>query len=78
MLENGKRIPGLKIDHPRQLAFMHALIRFAHIAAGSQFYTRDLHSHVAEALGTTTAEYALASLRYAMSKLRSNGRIKKG
>src|SRR5215469_6046778 len=29
----GKRIPGLKLDHPRQLALMHALVRFAHIAA---------------------------------------------
>ena len=33
----GRRIPGLKIDHPRQLALMHALVRFAHIAAGSTF-----------------------------------------
>jgi hypothetical protein len=29
----GTRIPGLKLDHPRQLALMHALVRFAHIAA---------------------------------------------
>jgi hypothetical protein len=29
----GKRIPGLKLDYPRQLALMHALVRFAHIAA---------------------------------------------
>ena len=29
-LPNGKRIPGLKLDHPRQLALMHALVRFAH------------------------------------------------
>ena len=27
--------PGLKLDHPRQLALMHALVRFAHVAAGS-------------------------------------------
>jgi hypothetical protein len=26
-LTNGKRIPGLKLDHPRQLAVMHALVR---------------------------------------------------
>jgi len=25
----GKRIPGLKLDHPRQLALMHAVVRFA-------------------------------------------------
>jgi hypothetical protein len=77
VMDNGKRIPGLKLDHPRQLAVMHALVRFANIAAGSQFYTRDLHSHVAEALGTTTAEYTLPSLRYDMSKLRAKGLIKK-
>jgi len=27
----GKRIPGLKLDNPRQLALMHALVRFAQI-----------------------------------------------
>ena len=26
----GKLIPGLKLDHPRQLALMHGLVRFAH------------------------------------------------
>jgi hypothetical protein len=77
VMENGKRIPGLKIDHPRQLAVMHALVRFANIAAGSQFYTRDLHSHVAEALGKSTDQYTLGSLRYDMSKLRAKGLVKK-
>ena len=33
-LPNGKRIPGLKIDHPRQLALMQTLVRFSGIAAG--------------------------------------------
>jgi hypothetical protein len=33
----GKRIPGLKLDHPWQLALMHALVRFAHVAAGNTF-----------------------------------------
>jgi hypothetical protein len=37
ILSNGKRIPGLKLDHPRQLAVMHSLVRFAHIAAGGRF-----------------------------------------
>jgi hypothetical protein len=35
----GKRIPGLKLDHPRQLALMHAVVRFAHIAGGNAFTT---------------------------------------
>jgi len=77
VLENGKRIPGLKLDHPRQLAVMHALVRFANIAAGNQFRTPDLHSHVAEALGVTTEQYPLGSLRYDMSKLRAKGLVKK-
>ena len=39
ILPGGKRIPGLKLDHPRQLALMHALVRFAHVAAGNSFRT---------------------------------------
>ncbi len=77
VLPNGKRIPGLKIDNPRQLAVMHALVRFANIAAGSQFSTRDLHRHVAEALGVTMDQYTLGSLRYDLSKLRAKDLVKK-
>ncbi len=33
VLRCGKRIPGLKLDNARQLALMHALVRFAYIAA---------------------------------------------
>ena len=36
----GKRIPGLRLDHPRQLALMHALVRFAHVAAGNSLPLR--------------------------------------
>ena len=77
VLAKGKRIPGLKIDNSRQLAVMHALVRFANIAAGSQFSTRDLHSHVAEALGLTIDRYPLGSLRYDLSKLRAKGLVTK-
>ena len=38
----GKRIPGLRLDHPRQLAVMHALVRFAHVAAGNSFTTAEI------------------------------------
>ena len=76
VLTSGKRIPGLKIDNPRQLAVMHALVRFANIAAGSQFSTRDLHGHVAQALGVTTDQYTLGSLRYDLSKLRAKDLVK--
>ena len=77
VLPNGKRIPGLKLDHPRQLALMHALVRFAHVAAGSSFTTAEIHPYVAEALGGSTSTYSLASLRYDLSKLRAKNLVEK-
>jgi hypothetical protein len=74
---SGKRIPGLKLDHPRQLALMHALVRFAHIAAGNTFTTAELHPAVIEALGCPAEHYTLASLRYDLSKLRAKGLVAK-
>jgi hypothetical protein len=74
---NGKRIPGLKLDHPRQLALMHALVRFAHIAAGDTFTIRDLHGPTAAALDTMPDQYRLASLRYDLSKLRAKGLVER-
>jgi len=61
-LTKGKRIPGLKLDHPRQLALMHALVRYANIAAGSTFTTTDLYQPVLDALGLPQSQYSLASL----------------
>ena len=77
LLPNGKRIPGLKLDHPRQLAVMHALVRFAHLAAGGTFTTAELHPHVLQALGISAADYKLASLRYDLWKLRAKALIEK-
>jgi hypothetical protein len=77
MLPNGKRIPGLKLDHPRQLALMHALVRFAHIAAGNSFSTAELLGPAVEALGCNPTEYSLSSLRYDLSKLRAKGLVEK-
>ena len=74
-LPNGKRIPGLKLDHPRQLALMHALVRFSHIAAQDSFSTPEIHADTAEALDCTTAQYTLGSLRYDLSKLRAKGLV---
>lgn len=76
-LPNGRRIPGLKLDHPRQLALMHALVRFAHIAGGSTFTTRQIHPAATEALGTSAEHYRLSSLRYDLSKLRAKGLVEK-
>jgi hypothetical protein len=73
----GKRIPGLRLDHPRQLALMHALVRFAHVAAGNSFTTAAIHPHVIKALGCAPECYTLASLRYDLSKLRAKGLVAK-
>ena len=73
----GKRIPGLKLDNPRQLALMHALVRFSHIAAANSFTTAELHPRVLDALGRSTHRYTLASLRYDLSKLRAKGLVEK-
>jgi len=77
VLPHGKRIPGLKLDHPRQLALMHALVRFAHLAAGSTFTTADLYPHTIEALGVLPTDYSLSSLRYDLSKLRAKRLVEK-
>ncbi len=77
VLANGKRIPGLKLDHPRQLALMHALLRFSNIAAGGTLRTADLYAPTLEALGCSEAEYSLASLRYDLSKLRAKKLVEK-
>jgi hypothetical protein len=61
ILPGGKRIPGLKLDHPRQLAMMHALVRFAHVGSGSTFTTAELYPNVLETLGCPASEYSLAS-----------------
>jgi hypothetical protein len=77
VLPNGKRIPGLKLDHPRQLAVMHSLVRFANIAAGGRFTTADLYIPALDALGMTESQYSLASFRYDLSKLRAKGLVEK-
>jgi hypothetical protein len=56
---------------------MHALTRFAHIAAGNTFTTAEIHPIVIEALGCIPEHYTLASLRYDLSKLRAKGLVAK-
>jgi len=73
----GKRVPGLKLDNPRQLALMHALVRFAQIPAARTFSTAEVYPHAVAALGSTTEQYSLASLRYDLSKLRVKGLVEK-
>jgi hypothetical protein len=77
VLPSGKRIPGLKLENPRQLALMHALVRFAHIAGGSTFTTAELYPFVLAALQMSADQYSLASLRYDLSKLRAKALVEK-
>ena len=77
VLPNGKRIPGLKLDHPRQLALMHTLVRFSHIAAQSTFTTSEIYSDTVTALDVSPNEYSLASLRYDLTKLRAKGLVER-
>ena len=77
ILPSGKRIPGLKLDQPRQLALMHALVRFAHIPAQETFTTADLYPKTLAALDVPTTAYSLAALRYDLSKLRAKGLVDK-
>jgi len=77
VLAKGKRIPGLKLDHPRQLAVMSSLVRFSHVAAGDTFTTAELQAAAAEALGIPAEQCPLASLRYELWKLRAKGLVEK-
>src|SRR2546421_739299 len=75
LTSSGKRIPGLKLDHERQLALMQALVCFSHVAAGGTFTTREIHPKAAEALSLSPDDYKLGSLRYELSKLRAKGLV---
>jgi hypothetical protein len=77
VLPNGKRIPGLKLDHPRQLAIMSSLVRFSHVTAGDTFTTAELQLGVGESLGVPAAECKLGSIRYELSKLRAKGLVER-
>jgi DNA-binding transcriptional ArsR family regulator len=77
ILPKGKRVPGLKLDHPRQLALMHALVRFSHIAAQNTFTTSEIYADTLATLEASPNEYSLASLRYDLSKLRAKGLVEK-
>ena len=50
---------------------MHALVRFAHVAARDTFTIKDLHPVTAAALDLLPEQYRLPSLRYELSKLRA-------
>ena len=67
----------MKIDHPRQLALVRALVRFAPIAAGGRFTTLDLLPARLGGADRSEAHYTLGSLRYDLAKLRAEGLVEK-
>ena len=75
LLPNGRRIPGLKLDQPRQLALMHSLVRFCYLAAEGTFTTRELYPQTLQALRMAPEQYKLGSLRYDLWKLRAKGLV---
>jgi hypothetical protein len=77
ILPSGKRIPGLKLHDPRQLALMHALVRFAYLAAGSTFTTAEIYPHTLTARRMAAEQYSLAALRYDLGKLRAKHLVEK-
>ena len=77
LLPNGRRIPGLKLDQPRQLALMHSLVRFCYLAAEGTFTTRDLYPQTLQAIRMSPEQYKPASLRYDLWKLRAKGLVEK-
>jgi hypothetical protein len=76
VLANGKRVPGLKLDHPRQLAVMSFLVRFSHVAAGDTFTTAELQEGPKPSI-SLSEKCPLSSVRYELSKLRAKDLVEK-
>ena len=74
---SGRRMPGLKLDDPRLLAVLQALVCFALLAGRGRFRTTDLHSTAAAALGKTTETYTRGQLRYDLAKLRGKSLVER-
>ena len=79
MLPSGKRIPGLKVDHPRQLALRCTpLVGFAsrqdgRVPSRPLSFTRCVYV----VLQMSTDQYRLASLGYDLCKLRAKALVQK-
>jgi hypothetical protein len=71
----GRRTPGLRVDDPRLLAILQALVCFVHLVGKGCFKTAALLADVRQALGSP--EYSLAKLRYDLGKLRGKGLVKR-
>ena len=77
VMPTGKRVPGLKLDHPRLLAVMHALVRFANIAAGNHVHHRRTISTYSRRPRLQPGRIQPLVLRYDLSKLRAKHLVEK-
>jgi hypothetical protein len=70
---SGRRTPGLRLDDPRLLALLQAVLCFAYLVGKGSFRTRDLLPDVQLALDNP--HYTLNQLRYDLGKLRGKGLV---
>jgi hypothetical protein len=70
---SGRRTPGLRLDDPRLLALLQAVLCFAYLVGKGSFRTKDLLVDVRLALDNP--HYTLNQLRYDLSKLRGKGLV---
>jgi hypothetical protein len=73
--ENGQRVPGLNVHHPRLYRVLAAVLQFAHLITG--FRNRELREYLQRRFGLSPDEYTAAQLRYDLLKLRAKGWIRK-
>jgi len=67
----GRRLPGLRIDDPRLMAVLQAILCFVYLAGKGVFRTKDVLVDVQKALGNP--DYRLSQLRYDLTKFRGKG-----
>lgn len=70
--QEGQRVPGLRLGHPRTMALLMALILFIHLPQG--FSNRSLRVHVADLLGPD-ARYGTSQMTYDLRRLLRKGLI---
>jgi len=70
---SGRRTPGLRLDDPRLLALLQAVLCFAYRIGKGSFRTKDLLLDVRLALDNP--RYTLNQLRYDLGKLRGKGLV---
>lgn len=70
---SGRRTPGLRLDDPRLLALLQAVLCFAYLVGKGSFRTKDLLPDVRLALDNP--QFTLNQLRYDLGKLRGKGLV---